>query len=98
MTDFPVFNLTEFESANTAERELLGAQLDDICRSTGFLAISGPGAHIIRLNFDSSYCPCNRSPQSKTRRSAGAAARTPTRDGTPIRARLNRWAVVRSRR
>lgn len=40
-TDFPVFDLSRFERAGPAERVALGRQVDDICRGTGFLAISG---------------------------------------------------------
>ncbi|MDH6229856.1 isopenicillin N synthase-like dioxygenase [Mesorhizobium soli] len=37
---FPVFDLGKFEKADAAERERLGAEVDAICRSTGFLAIT----------------------------------------------------------
>lgn len=40
-TPFPVFDLSRFERAEVGERAALGAEVDDICRSTGFLAISG---------------------------------------------------------
>jgi isopenicillin N synthase-like dioxygenase len=40
-TSFPVFDLSRFERASAGERIALGAEVDDICRSTGFLAISG---------------------------------------------------------
>ena len=40
---FPVFDLSRFEQANGAERTALGAEVDRICRETGFLAISGHG-------------------------------------------------------
>jgi isopenicillin N synthase-like dioxygenase len=43
MPDFPVFDLSRFERAGRGERAALGAEVDDICRSTGFLAISGHG-------------------------------------------------------
>lgn len=42
-TSFPVFDLSRFEKAGAAERAALGTEVDDICRSTGFLAISGHG-------------------------------------------------------
>lgn len=42
-TRFPVFDLSRFEKAGAAERAALGREVDDICRSTGFLAISGHG-------------------------------------------------------
>ncbi len=40
---FPVFDLGRFESATSEERRAMGAQVDDICRSTGFLAIANHG-------------------------------------------------------
>lgn len=40
---FPVFDLSRFETATGADREALGAEVDRICRETGFLAISGHG-------------------------------------------------------
>ncbi len=45
MTDgeFPVFDLGRFEKAKGAERDSLAAQVDEICRSTGFLAIANHG-------------------------------------------------------
>jgi isopenicillin N synthase-like dioxygenase len=42
-SEFPIFDLSRFEKAGTAERAALGAEVDEICRSTGFLAISGHG-------------------------------------------------------
>ncbi len=41
--DFPIFDLSRFEAAGTEERARLGAEVDAICRSTGFLAVSGHG-------------------------------------------------------
>ena len=41
MTDFPIFDLSRFEQAGPAARAALGADFDEICRTTGFLAISG---------------------------------------------------------
>ena len=41
MTDFPIFDLSRFEQASPATRATLGAEVDGICRTTGFLAISG---------------------------------------------------------
>lgn len=38
---FPVFDLSRFEQANAAGRKVLGREVDQICRATGFLAISG---------------------------------------------------------
>lgn len=38
---FPVFDLSAFERADPAEKQRLGATVDEICRSTGFLAVSG---------------------------------------------------------
>lgn len=45
MTDyqFPVFELGGFESAAGPERARLGAEVDRICRETGFLAITNHG-------------------------------------------------------
>ena len=41
MTDFPIFDLSRFEPASPATRAMLGAEVDGICRTTGFLAIRG---------------------------------------------------------
>lgn len=38
---FPVFDLSAFERADEGEKRRLGAEVDEVCRSTGFLAISG---------------------------------------------------------
>lgn len=38
---FPVFDLAEFEQADAGERVRLGKVVDQICRETGFLAITG---------------------------------------------------------
>jgi isopenicillin N synthase-like dioxygenase len=43
MSQFPVFDLGAFETADTAQRRALGQEVDDICRSTGFLAIANHG-------------------------------------------------------
>ncbi|OBZ97109.1 2OG-Fe(II) oxygenase [Pararhizobium polonicum] len=40
---FPVFDLGAFEQADDAGKRTLGKQVDDICRSTGFLAIRNHG-------------------------------------------------------
>ena len=40
---FTTFNLKEFELSTGEKRRQLGAQVDDICRATGFLAITGHG-------------------------------------------------------
>lgn len=40
MADFPIFDLGRFETAPAAERARLGAEVDAICRATGFLAIT----------------------------------------------------------
>ena len=40
---FPVFDLGRFERAGAAERQRLGAEVDQICRTTGFLAITDHG-------------------------------------------------------
>jgi isopenicillin N synthase-like dioxygenase len=41
MSSFPVFDLSRFERAGAAERRELGREVDQICRTTGFLAVSG---------------------------------------------------------
>ena len=43
MTRFPVFDLARFEASSTEERRALAADVDSICRETGFLALSGHG-------------------------------------------------------
>lgn len=40
---FPVFDLAAFEMADAEAKRRLGSRVDEICRSTGFLAISGHG-------------------------------------------------------
>jgi isopenicillin N synthase-like dioxygenase len=40
---FPVFDLARFERASSQERQALGRELDTICRTTGFLSVSGHG-------------------------------------------------------
>jgi len=40
---FPVFDLSAFEKADDAGKQTLGRQVDAICRTTGFLAISNHG-------------------------------------------------------
>ncbi|MEM7301953.1 MAG: 2OG-Fe(II) oxygenase family protein [Pseudomonadota bacterium] len=40
---FPLFDLAAFEAADTELRQRYAAQLDDICRSTGFVAVSNHG-------------------------------------------------------
>ena len=39
--DFSSFNLAQFEKATKDERKGLSTKLDDICRDSGFLLISG---------------------------------------------------------
>jgi isopenicillin N synthase-like dioxygenase len=41
--DFPVFDLSRFATADAAGKAALGREVDDICRATGFLAVSGHG-------------------------------------------------------
>jgi isopenicillin N synthase-like dioxygenase len=41
--DFPIFDLSRFAAAGPDERRSLGAEVDRICRETGFLAVSGHG-------------------------------------------------------
>src|SRR5690349_3299376 len=40
---FPIFDLGRFEAAAPAARTELGAEVDSICRTTGFLAVTGHG-------------------------------------------------------
>src|SRR6202041_1425953 len=40
---FPVFDLARFETASAGEKLALAAEVDAICRATGFLAIVGHG-------------------------------------------------------
>jgi isopenicillin N synthase-like dioxygenase len=47
---FPVFDLGRFESADEGKRVELGRQVDDICRSTGFLAIANHGVSQDRID------------------------------------------------
>ena len=42
-TTFPVFDLDKFESSGTEEKRALGAEVDRICRDTGFLAVTNHG-------------------------------------------------------
>jgi isopenicillin N synthase-like dioxygenase len=42
-TGFPLFDLGAFERADPADRAALGAELDRICRTTGFLAVAHHG-------------------------------------------------------
>jgi isopenicillin N synthase-like dioxygenase len=41
--EFPVLDLGVFEAATSKVRDARGAQIDQICRETGFLAIVGHG-------------------------------------------------------
>jgi isopenicillin N synthase-like dioxygenase len=43
MTSFPVFDLGRFETSATAERRAPAAEVDAICRKTGFLAVANHG-------------------------------------------------------
>src|ERR1700757_4058226 len=43
MSTFPVFDLSKFTNASPSEKKSLGRQVDEICRQTGFLAITGHG-------------------------------------------------------
>jgi isopenicillin N synthase-like dioxygenase len=40
---FPVFDLGRFEAGSPAEKRAFGAEIDAICRATGFLAVAGHG-------------------------------------------------------
>src|SRR5277367_3075335 len=42
-TSFPVFDLARFEAGSSDEMRALGAEVDAICRATGFLAVAGHG-------------------------------------------------------
>ena len=41
--NFPIFDLAGFETANPGEKRALAAEVDAICRATGFLAIANHG-------------------------------------------------------
>jgi isopenicillin N synthase-like dioxygenase len=41
--DFPIFDLSRFAAADAAGKAALGREVDEICRTTGFLAIAGHG-------------------------------------------------------
>lgn len=41
--EFPVFDLGSFEEADRGHKEMLGRQVDEICRTTGFLAVKNHG-------------------------------------------------------
>lgn len=43
MTDFPLLNLAEFQAADAEGKAKIGAEVDRICRETGFLAVTGHG-------------------------------------------------------
>jgi isopenicillin N synthase-like dioxygenase len=43
MSTFPVFDLSKFTNASPSEKKSLGHTVDEICRQTGFLAITGHG-------------------------------------------------------
>src|ERR1700722_16620123 len=43
MSTFPVFDLSKFTNAPPTEKKSLGHTVDEICRQTGFLAITGHG-------------------------------------------------------
>jgi isopenicillin N synthase-like dioxygenase len=43
MSTFPVFDLSKFTNASPNEKKSQGHQVDEICRQTGFLAITGHG-------------------------------------------------------
>ena len=40
---FPVFDLGRFENSGHEEKKALGAEVDRICRGTGFLAVKNHG-------------------------------------------------------
>jgi len=43
MSNFPIVDLSAFANASPAEKKSLGRTVDEICRQTGFLAITGHG-------------------------------------------------------
>ena len=51
---FPVFDLDRFEKAGPEEKKALGAEVDRICRTTGFLAVTNHGGKqiVARLRAD----------------------------------------------
>ena len=42
-TPFPIFELAPYEAADSGEKQRQAAMVDEICRSTGFLAVSAHG-------------------------------------------------------
>lgn len=72
MRDFPIFNLANYESATPSEKAALAAEVDAICRTTGFLAISGHGVpqDIIDAAWTKALAFFELSPEQKRRASA----------------------------
>ncbi len=69
MTDFPIFDLSRFEQAGPAARAALGAEVDEICRTTGFLAISGHSVpeQTIATAWDAARSFFDLSPEEKNK-------------------------------
>ncbi|PZM13552.1 isopenicillin N synthase family dioxygenase [Rhizobium tubonense] len=64
---FPVFDLGAFEAAGVDEKKRLGATVDAICRSTGFLAIAnhGVGEDVIAGIWEKARAFFDQSPDEK---------------------------------
>ncbi|WP_244425423.1 2-oxoglutarate and iron-dependent oxygenase domain-containing protein [Pseudaminobacter salicylatoxidans] len=89
---FPVFDLGKFEQADAAERERLGAEVDAICRSTGFLAIANHGVPqaVIDGVWNKAHDFFDLAPEEKQRHAR------PTR-ATPMAISGPNWKPWRSR-
>jgi isopenicillin N synthase-like dioxygenase len=74
MTDpaFPIFDLASWEAAPAGERRALAAEVDAICRATGFLAIAGHGVPqgIIDAAWNRAEAFFDLPPEQKARASA----------------------------
>jgi isopenicillin N synthase-like dioxygenase len=71
-TAFPVFDLARYESASAAQKPVLAAEVDAICRRTGFLAISGHGVPqaVIDAAWTKARAFFDLSPEQKQRAAA----------------------------
>mgnify|MGYP001239764251 FL=1 len=51
---FPTFDLSNFQASRGVDRQVLSDRLDQICRETGFLLLSGHGVpqEIITAQWD----------------------------------------------
>lgn len=69
---FPVFDLGRFEKADPEEKKALGAEVDRICRTTGFLAITNHGVpqHVIDAAWSKARAFFDLPPEQKERAKA----------------------------